>query len=290
MGYGDSIMVTGFARLAKEKYPNLQIVIGDKESSNIANSIIFKNNPNITNPKEIDPSINKVWIENYPGKRPYIKYVDDKKYYWNPNYRPVKGDLFFDEKEKNLAYSIFEKIKEKYLSKFNNKNKKIIFIEPSRKEKNYKDPNLLNTQGEYNRDWGKDNWNKFIKLYNDRVFFVQSLHENSDYFDEIYTFKSDFRNACAVLQHCDTFIGWEGGFSHAAAALNKKAVVLFGGWIHPNTIGYKFHSNIYIDIEGSPCGMRNKCQHCNECRNRIKVEDVGKKLEETLFKSNHIKI
>ena len=77
-------------------------------------------------------------------------------------------------------------------------------------------------------------------------------------------------------------MGWEGGFSHAAAALDKKAVVLFGGWIHPNTTGYKFHSNIYIDIEGSPCGMRNYCEHCNKCRNLISVEKVRTSLESIL--------
>ena len=55
----------GIARLAKEKYPNLQIVIGDKKSSNIANSIIFRNNPNITNAKEIDPFVNEYILSKY---------------------------------------------------------------------------------------------------------------------------------------------------------------------------------------------------------------------------------
>ena len=99
MGYGDDIMVTGFARLAKEKYPDLQIVVGDRKSSKIINSVIFNNNPNITRARNINPSINKVWIENYLGKRPYIKYEDEKKYYWNPDYRPVKGDLFLIQKK-----------------------------------------------------------------------------------------------------------------------------------------------------------------------------------------------
>ena len=57
-------------------------------------------------------------------------------------------------------------------------------------------------------------------------------------------------------------LGGKEVFSHAAAALDKKAVVLFGGYIHPNTTGYNFHYNIYIDIEDSPCGMRKYCEHC----------------------------
>ena len=41
----------------------------------------------------------------------------------------------------------------------------------------------------------------------------------------VYEYESDYRAACAMMSLCDAFIGWEGGFSHAAAALNKKAVV-----------------------------------------------------------------
>ena len=84
------------------------------------------------------------------------------------------------------------------------------------------------------------------------------------------------------MSFCDCFLGWEGGFSHAAAALNKKAVVLFGGWIHPRTTGYDLHSNIYIDIEGSPCGMRDSCKHCEECRNLITTKEVISRLNKIL--------
>ena len=51
-----------------------------------------------------------------------------------------------------------------------------------------------------------------------------------------------------MMSLCDTFIGWEGGFVQAAAALEKKAVVLYGGWINPKIIGYNTHTNIYIDM------------------------------------------
>ena len=37
--------------------------------------------------------------------------------------------------------------------------------------------------------------------------------------------KFNFREACSVLKRCDLYLGNHGGFNHAAAALNKKAVV-----------------------------------------------------------------
>ena len=125
MGKGDQIMVTGFARLAKQKYPNLQVVIGNKKSGTLYDSVIFKNNPNITKASDLNRSINKVWIENYPGNRPYIKSTDETKIYWNLDYRPIKGDLYFVDKEINSAISAFKKINEEWNLKFGNKTKKI---------------------------------------------------------------------------------------------------------------------------------------------------------------------
>ena len=58
----------------------------------------------------------------------------------------------------------------------------------------------------------------------------------------------NFRLACAIMNKCDIYLGPEGGFGHVAAALKKKAVIYFGGWITPNVIGYDFHK-IYILIK-----------------------------------------
>ena len=47
------------------------------------------------------------------------------------------------------------------------------------------------------------------------------------------------------MKYCNLFLGHEGGFAHAAAALSKPAVVIYGGWIPPEVTGYEFHENIY---------------------------------------------
>ena len=77
----------------------------------------------------------------------------------------------------------------------------------------------------------------------------------------------------------DLFIGTEGGMHHAAAALNKKAVIIFGGHISPNITGYSFHKNLYIDDESSPCGNKLKCKHCEECLNKITTKLLLNKIE-----------
>jgi len=278
MGYGDEIMSTGFARIAKQKYPDKQIIIGSTKKERIYESEIFKNNPNITTIKNLKPNINKVWINSYKNNRPYfLKSKSNKeKIIWNYNYRPVKGDLFFDNEEKNYANLIFEELKKKRNLKFKNKFKKIVYIETSRISKD-------NTRlGFQNRNWSFENWNNFVKYFKEDIFFIQSKHKDSKAIDGVFTFESNFRNACSVMSMCDLFVGWEGGFAHAAAALNKKAVVIFGGWIDPKITGYDFHENIYINIEGSPCGMRNYCDHCQKCIKLISTELVISKFKQII--------
>ena len=126
-------------------------------------------------------------------------------------------------------------------------------------------------------------WQEVVNYFKHEILFVQSTYENCDILDDVYNFDLNFREACALMSLCDFYLGWEGGFSHAAAALNKKAVVLFGGYIHPKTTGYNFHQNIYIDIEGSPCGMRKYCEHCEKCRKLITVDQVIESIKEILI-------
>ena len=91
--------------------------------------------------------------------------------------------------------------------------------------------------------------------------------------------KFDFRTACAVINDCNMYLGNEGGFGHAAAALNKKALIYFGGWIGPQSTGYAMHENIYYDDTNSPCGaIGYPCNHCEKARQSIKVEYLEEKV------------
>ena len=85
------------------------------------------------------------------------------------------------------------------------------------------------------------------------------------------------------MNDCDLFLGPEGGFSHAAAAIRKKAIVYFGGWIHPKVTGYDFHENIYFDHSESPCGVVGyDCVHCDEARQNITVDNLFSKVTSIL--------
>ena len=126
--------------------------------------------------------------------------------------------------------------------------------------------------------------NRLIQLIDNLkgYLFIQTIHEDSFpiHRENVFHYASDFRRACAILIYCDLYFGPEGGFHHAAAALNKKAVVIFGGFIHPSVTGYDFHRNIFIDNKGSPCGSRISCQHCEECIKQIDIFDLKNKIIE----------
>ena len=80
------------------------------------------------------------------------------------------------------------------------------------------------------------------------------------------------------MDKSDLYIGAHGGLSHAAAALNKKAVVIFGGWIDPSIVGFSFHTNLFIKNNESPCGKKSICKHCVECMEQITVKMVIKEI------------
>ena len=270
MGYGDEIMTTGFVKLAKQKYPEAQIIIGDKKSGYVYDHLIFNNNPKITKSNFIDPE-QQIWLESFPGKRPYIKSYDSKKIIWNDKFRAIKGEIYFDNNELSFAKNELLKIR-------NKSSKKIIFIEPSPKKNTDFKKQSDNNIGKINKRWDKNKWQELIYELKNKFVFIQNFHEQSIKYHNCNPLKSSFREACSVLNLCDGFVGWEGGLSHAAAALNKKAVVLFGGFISPKLTGYELHENIYVDIKGSPCGKRDYCNHCEKCRNIITVEEVKKRL------------
>ena len=272
MGYGDEIMITGYAKALKQKYPNHQIVAGNKKKGVVYDSIIFNLNPNIKRFSELK-NMQTIWIDSYSGHRPYFIKETDEKYYWNMKHKVTVGEIFFSKKENQFALNIINSAIQWWDERNNYKYKKIIFLEPSRIK-------TSKNNAFENRSWGIEKWKSFLNYYKKEYLFVQSIFRDSDKINGIYNFKSGFREACAVLGQCDYVVGGEGGFTHAAGALNKKGLFIYGGWIDPNIIGYTFHKNVYIDIEGSPCGMKIPCEHCKKCNEIMTVDMISKKFLE----------
>ena len=82
-----------------------------------------------------------------------------------------------------------------------------------------------------------------------------------------------FLKACRRLNGARLYVGPEGGLYHAATALGIPAVAIFGGFVSPANQGYDHQTNLY-EPDGSPCGMRVKCDHCTRALALITPEAV----------------
>ena len=83
----------------------------------------------------------------------------------------------------------------------------------------------------------------------------------------------NFDSAVSVLYHSLGIVVTEGGLHHAAGALGKPAVIIFGAFNKPSNFGYDFHVNIdEPDPEG--LGWRKTHPACVAAMQRITPERV----------------
>jgi ADP-heptose:LPS heptosyltransferase len=165
---------------------------------------------------------------------------------WVRNFKATPGELYLSEEEKKKwkGYSDF------------------VYIEP----------NIKGWLGP-NKDWGFDRWQAVVKAL--PIKWVQGPGRKLDGVEQVST--SSFRDACALLDSALLFVGTDGGLHHAAAALAKKAVVVWGGFTHPRNLGYETHVNLHSGTE--PCGNLKPCEHCRKAMSKITVEMVVGAIE-----------
>ena len=142
---------------------------------------------------------------------------------------------------------------------------------------------MINYIHSKNKEWLDDYWQELTLSLMGRVIFVSTVSkENEDrprlpYVDYLY---SDFRIAAAVLKYSDIYVGIEGGLHHAAAALKKPGIVIFGHWISPNVSGYSYHTNFYDKNIEKGCGSLTLCQKCLEYMKNLSTKKVLEALSE----------
>jgi len=252
VGHGDDLMATGMARGAAAR--GKRIAFGDGKTIKWGpwSAAIFRGNPNIAPPgSEHDKGIE--WIHYYKGKRIYNEHDRaGNRWVWNLKFHPVRGEMFFSEKECREA---------------SRHGGGFVLMEPNvPAAKNYAP----------NKDWGSANYQKVADgLRAAGLDVAQFAYPNSgrilDGARSVAT--ESFRQALAVLANAVLYVGPEGGLHHGAAAVGIPAVVLFGGFIPPQVTGYEMHTNL---TGGAPsaCGLLRPCEHCRAALAAIGVDEV----------------
>jgi len=252
MGLGDELMASGEARIVNER-TGLRVQIIDRHGRARMHPL-WRHNPRIAQPGE---SGEFARIVNGPGARPYLVAISPERFEYRLDYRPVPGELYFDDAERS----------------FGARHRAEIIVGPD-----------LKPGASPNKDWGRARWQAFVTLARARGFALTQLCERySRPLEGTIKVRAtgDFRRACAVLANARAYVGHEGGLHHAAAALGIPGVVIFGGYVPVEVTGYALHRNLGVS-GAAACGRREPCAHCAAEMARIAPEQVLDALEAAL--------
>lgn len=197
------------------------------------------------------------------GHRPYYSHMEGNRIIWR-KWDKAPGEIRLTDEERAFAdHALFAEMGPTDLP--------IVLMGPRWKAKG---------GGGQNKDWGWDKWIEVanVLLRENIAWPVECCPAGEKKFDcaAYPVITPTFRHACAILERSIGYVGHEGGLHHAAAALEKPAVVVFGGYISPEVTGYDGHRNFYIPDSRYPlgCGTVTPCDHCRESMNKITVEQV----------------
>jgi ADP-heptose:LPS heptosyltransferase len=243
LGIGDDILATGMAKGAAAR--GKRIAFGDGKSIRWGpySQMVFKGNPNIARPGS-ESAADVEWVNYYKGHRIYNRPSSDR-WVWNRDFKAKPGELYFDDSEDVHEF-----------------DPDLILIEP----------NVPRKPCAPNKQWPVERWAAVASELIKAGFKVRQFEYGACNQIAPRTLTPTFRYAAALLTSARLAILPEGGLHHAAAAVGVRSVVLFGGFVPPDVLGYDQHIN--LTGGATACGSYNRCPHCIEAMAKITVDDV----------------
>ena len=250
MGMGDELMALGEARACHARTKN-RVSIIDKYGRRRAHALWF-GAAYVAGMHEVGVFET---IVNGSNCRPYIDYERTTKQRWVfLDYKPSPGELF------NVRPA------EKYRGQ--------ILLEPN-----------VKITGSPNKQWGWEKWQALVAQSPDKRF-VQVGPKGTRWLRGVTrVLTENFAQAVNVLSAVDGAVLPEGGLHHAAAALGKPVVVLFGGYNSPRSTGYDFHINIAVNSPEAE-GWRALHPACTKAWNQITVPMIQEALDLSVRKTS----
>lgn len=128
-----------------------------------------------------------------------------------------------------------------------------------------------------NKEWETDKWESLAKIISKKYPIIQigSLNDPKFFGALDMRGKTTIREAASLLRNAKLFFGLEGFLMHLAAAVQTRAVIIYGGWISPETSGYSENENLFTKLDCSPCGFASFCEWDRKCMNQISPEIVA---------------
>jgi ADP-heptose:LPS heptosyltransferase len=136
-----------------------------------------------------------------------------------------------------------------------------------------------------NKDWPDNSWRILIERLQSWATVIEigspsspelALAEN--YID--LRGQTSVEQLVAAIAAADLHIGPMSGPVHIAAAVGTPAVVIYGGYEHPECSGYPWNNSLYTRIRCSPCWLREPCPFDLECLRMISPRMVEQSVQQ----------
>jgi len=139
--------------------------------------------------------------------------------------------------------------------------------------------------------WGIDNFQSVRDHYPDMKFVQIGLPSETLLENVIDARGRSLRDTGAILKNSIFFLGHQGGFMHLNKAVGKTSVLIFGGYIRPDIVGYRDDVNLYSEVDCSPCyTSEEKQKDCQsmKCMKMIAIDMVIAAVGDMLKKTGNI--
>ena len=94
--------------------------------------------------------------------------------------------------------------------------------------------------------------------------------------------KNSIAETAKLLQTAHLFVGQVGFLMHLARSVDCKSVIVYGGRETPQQSGYACNTNLYSDLECSPCWLWTPCKIGKLCMDKISSQEVVFAIREQL--------
>lgn len=274
MGLGDKMMAIGDAWALHQADPaGRRVAIGDGERFDKLDLDLTWGLEHFLVPKDALDCEEVLWVHSRPSQRPYHDHAAMRAkagrygvlhggtskivrrlghYIFNMEYRAKPAPIKLKPQEEDIVAEWREK-------------GPFVVLEP-----------YIKASAPPNKQWAVERYHSVAKRLSREVPVYQIGAPDRAGLAGLPQIQSDsYRHALAYLKASSLFIGPEGGLHHGAAAMDTKAVVIFGGFTPPSVTGYDTHVNLTGDAGGYYCGTRYAhCPHCQQAMNSITVDEV----------------
>lgn len=129
-----------------------------------------------------------------------------------------------------------------------------------------------------NKEWVPDRMQAVVHALRDEYTIVQLGTAGDPPLDGCVDLrgKASLRESAAVIANSTLFLGQVGFLMHLTRAVDRPAVIIFGGRELPWQSGYSCNTNLATSLPCSPCWRWNACDNEIErlCMHMISVEQV----------------